>query len=230
MRIALAIFVKTPGISPVKTRLAKGIGVTAATEFYRRCLTAVESVVSETVRISRGLICPFWAVGEPHTSDLPLWRNFPVLYTGPGGLGQRLHTIYSELIRDYDSVFMMGSDSPQVTPALLVEAASRVIESDEFVIGPARDGGFYLLGGSRAISRQQFTAVRYSQADTAEKMIQALSKSGKVHLLSELTDVDRLEDIAVLQAELKSGKLPAQRSLMIWLEENKLLERRPHAD
>ncbi len=225
MKGALAIFVKTPGTSPVKTRLAKDIGLSAALEFYEHALKAVESTAIETNRQSNGLLHPWWAVGEPDTLKNPRWSRLPVCYTGSGNLGERLHHVYSLLLKDYDFVLMMGSDSPQISPDLLVDAISKVIESDEYVLGPARDGGFYLLGGTRQIPRAHFLVIPYSQSDTGEYMRKALEISGPVHIIEKLTDVDTAADLKILLNELEGAALPEQLALKEWLKSRISLEK-----
>ena len=222
MRGALAVFVKTPGFSPVKTRLADTLGTQSAELFYRKSLCAIEAVAIETKRISEGLICPYWAVGEAQTLGHLLWKNFASLYTGPGGLGHRMHHVYSQLLQNYDFVILIGSDSPQISPGLIVEAAEVIIETGQFVMGPARDGGFYLLGGSHPIGIEHFTSVPYSCANTASNMINELEKTGNVKRINQLTDVDTVGDFELLLDELKKCMLPEQKELWAWLQQHDL--------
>ncbi len=213
----MAIFAKTPGFSPVKTRLADTLGTKSAELFYRKSLRAIEAVAVETKRISGGLLCPYWAVGEPQTLDHSLWGKFESLYTGPGGLGHRMHHVYSHLLQRHDFVILIGSDAPQISPELIVETAKMIIESAQFVMGPARDGGFYLLGGSRSIGIERFTSVPYSCDTTASNMINELEKTGSVKIIDPLTDVDTAGDFEPLLDELQNCILPEQKELSTWL-------------
>lgn len=222
MRGALAIFVQTPGFSPVKTRLADTLGIRSAELFYRKSICAVEAVAIETKRISEGLICPYWAVGESQTLEHSLWGKFTSLYTGPGGLGHRMHHVYSQLLQNYDFVILIGSDSPQISPELIVKTAAMIIETDQFVMGPARDGGFYLLGGSRSIGIECFTSVTYSCDNTASNMINELEKTGRVKIINQLTDVDTVGDFEQLLNELQNCMLPEQKELSAWLQQHDL--------
>ena len=222
MKGALAIFAKTPGFSPVKTRLADTIGTKSAESFYKKSIGAIEAVAVETKRISEGLICPYWAVGELQTLDHLLWKKFDSLYTGPGGLGRRMHHIYSHLLQSYDFVILIGSDSPQITPELIMKTAAMITETGQFVMGPARDGGFYLLGGSRAIEREHFTSVSYSCDTTASNMVNELEKTGSVKIINPLTDVDIVEDFKSFLDELQNCILPGQKELSTWLQQHAL--------
>jgi hypothetical protein len=99
----IAIFVKTPGLSPVKTRLAAAIGEKRALEFYRLAIEAVREVVSAS-----GLqAC--WAVAE-ETAD---WTGFPVIFQGEGALGTIMSTVRSfAIIPEFCSSVRIRRSSP----------------------------------------------------------------------------------------------------------------------
>src|SRR6476620_4510872 len=97
MRIAIAVFVKTPGMSPVKTRLAKTIGVQAAERFYLLSAASVEAVIREVVHHSFKpdvQLCPYWALAEEAADSYPLWQRFQKIFQGNGTLGDRLNQVY----------------------------------------------------------------------------------------------------------------------------------------
>jgi len=107
MTAAVAIFVKTPGLSPVKTRLAAGVGVEAATEFHRLAAASVAGVA----RACGEEIVPYWAVAEQEALDAPAWRGFPTIWQGEGGLGARLDRIYATLLLRHGRVLLIGADA-----------------------------------------------------------------------------------------------------------------------
>ena len=94
---AVAIFVKTPGLSPIKTRLAASIGQSAAEWFHLMSAKAVESVVLRASHAD-GALSPYWAVAEKQALDTPHWKSFQTIWQGEGSLGERLSHIYDELI------------------------------------------------------------------------------------------------------------------------------------
>ena len=113
---AIALFVKTPGLSPVKTRLARGIGDAAATTFHRLAAACAGSAAA-----SCGPAMPsYWAVAEP--DGLAAWCDRTSLWQGAGGLGARMGHIYRVLLERHGRVLLIGADSPQVTPDLLRRA------------------------------------------------------------------------------------------------------------
>ena len=215
MTAALAIFVKTPGFSPIKTRLAASIGTRAAIEFH--CLAA--RAVAEVAGAAGDGLQPCWAVAERAAMGDPLWQDLPRLWQGEGSLGERLHQIYFTLQATHERVLLVGADAPQITPALLRRAVN-VLESGNrpFALGDARDGGFWLFGGRESIARETWYGVRYSQADTAAQLRNALRIQGEVATLPTLNDVDAGQDLASLAEALALlDPLPTQRALARWL-------------
>jgi len=194
---AIAVFVKTPGLSPVKTRLAATIGTAAAEQFYVLCTEAIRETL-ETASKTLDIV-PFWAVGEEAGLSHPLWQGFEALYTGEGGLGERQHHIYQTLLAKYQRVILIGADSPQLSSRDLNNAIE-ALQSNSFSLGPAVDGGYYLLAGRAAIARDIWTNVTYSAADTGEQLLGQLPS--KTALLEPITDVDTIEDISALKHEL----------------------------
>jgi len=198
---AVAIFVKTPGLSPVKTRLAASIGTAAAEEFYKLCTEAIQqTLITATQTID---IVPFWAVGEQAGLDHPLWQSFDSIYTGEGDLGERQHHIYQYLQAKYQRVILIGADSPQLSVKHLGDAIA-ALDSHQFALGPAVDGGYYLFAGRAPIAKNIWTSVTYSAADTAEQLLAQLPSPAA--LLDCITDVDTVEDLAVLEREVEAEK------------------------
>ena len=209
MSTAIAIFVKTPSLSPVKTRLAAGIGNDAAQEFYALSLEAVQETV-KTVEIVL-----YWAVAEEKGLTDPLWLGFPTLHTGEGGLGERQHYIYETLLTNYDRVLLIGSDAPQISKDVL-EQAIIALDTNDFVIGPARDGGYYLFGGRVSTEQKIWTSVPWSTSMTRERL-EAVLPSKPVHL-SMLTDVDTEDDLQYIRREMPEQITPEQNRILEWIE------------
>ncbi len=218
MSTALAIFVKTPGLSPVKTRLAESIGAAAAARFHRLGAAAVAAVA----RTGMPTVTPYWAVAEADPAATTAWPEFPIVYQGDGDLGLRMHRVYSELLERHGSVLLIGADIPQVRPWHLTQATARLADpAVGFVLGPAADGGFWLFGGNRLVRRRVWQSVRYSQPDTCTAFCRRLPEGGVVATLPVLTDVDTVDDLPRLQQALNElpAPLSAQCAVAGWLEE-----------
>jgi hypothetical protein len=214
---ALAIFVKTPGLSPVKTRLAAGIGITAALRFHQLAAEATADVA----RACEPWLTPYWAVAEAGAAALAAWPGFVALHQGQGELGERLHTVYAHLQARHDRVLLVGADAPQLTVALLQHALNMLDQAHTpFVIGPASDGGFWLFGGRAALPREVWIRVRYSQPQAASELQQQVAVQGAVAAIGCLTDVDNAEDLPALRRALEAldAPQPAQQRLLAWLQ------------
>ena len=212
MKAAVAVFAKTPELSPVKTRLAATIGGDAAVEVYERSLLATAAVL----RALPEWIAPRWAVGEAEAPAHPRWREFPALFTGEGGLGKRLAKVYSELRADYAPVILTGSDNPQLSPEVIVAAAEQA--AGRMVLGPCADGGFYLFASSLPVAESVWTAVEYSAAGTLADLASRLPPAERV-CLPELADLDDAPSLRRVQRELRDAPLPEQREMADWLAE-----------
>lgn len=210
MNAALAIFVKTPGLSPLKTRLAEGIGEDQAHAFYRLSLNAVSGVVQSTDFL------PHWAVAEEQGLQDPLWSAFPAIHTGKGCLGERQHRIYERLLSEHACVLLIGADTPQISSDI-IHSAVRALKDYDFVIGPAHDGGYYLFGGKVSLGLNVWTCVAWSTEKTCALLEAGLPS--EVFRLPYLTDVDTENDLPQVLRELPEAPSKAQRSLKTWIEE-----------
>ncbi len=221
---ALAIFAKTIGLSRVKTRLAISTGTLFAQEFYSLSLGAVEEVAAALRTETGGAVIPYWAVAEEAGRRHVRWNSFPVISTGDGGLGPRLHTVYSGRLKEHGYVMMIGTDSPLLTPALLKEAMLKLSAfPDSAVIGPCPDGGFYLFAARIPVPENVWTSVEYSARSTLKELTGSLKRAGiVVRLIRELGDVDTVEDLPALLGGLREleKRLPEQERLYRWLHKH----------
>jgi len=207
MKTAIAIFVKTPGISPLKTRLAATLGQEKAEEFYRLSLKSIESTLNELP------LSPFWAVGEIEGLNDSLWNCFNKMHTGDGDLGDRQSHVYHELLKTHDAVLLIGGDAPQLS-AKTLKIAIKQLETEDFVLGPADDGGYYLLGGRKKIRDKVWAETPWSDARTREILIEKLGQTP--NQLEFLTDVDTEEDLKKMLDEMPSNLNENQKILKDW--------------
>jgi uncharacterized protein len=218
--VALAIWVKTPGRTPAKTRLAAATGAATAEAFYRRAVAAVHEVAERAAADSGGLLAPVWAVAEDEGDALAWWRGFPVIAQGGGGLGERLAHVYDALRERHAAVLFIGADAPQLAPSLLASSARALARgADDFVLGPADDGGFYLFGGRRPLPAATWTGVTYSAATTRAELAARLARHGTVRELAPAFDVDTIDDLRRLRTMLaeRDDLGPAGDALRDWL-------------
>jgi len=196
LKIALAIFVKTPGYSDVKTRLAASIGRVRAEEFYLHSIKAIESVALELKNSSNG-IEPIWALAESESLHHPLWEKLDRIYQGEGDLGQRLSCIHDQLFNRFDIVYFIGADSPHLSVTFLKNSILDFSQerSSSFQLGEALDGGFYLLGMKSKIPSSVWTSITYSSDTTSKQLKEKILNIGAIAEIKKEFDVDIYEDL-----------------------------------
>lgn len=183
----LIVFAKAPRLGRVKTRLAAGIGEAAALDFYGRTLAAVLGRLD-----GGGPWATRLAVTPDEDADEPaLWPTAtPRVGQGPGDLGQRMGRFLAGATRDAP-VVVVGTDIPELG-AGHVAAAFGALARDDLVLGPATDGGYWLIGARVPFSAARLAGVRWSTEHTrADTLRNAAGLS--VALLEELEDVDDVE-------------------------------------
>ena len=217
---ALAVFVKTPGLSPVKTRLAASLGTQAAEAFH---LASSQSVSSVAQSLSQQAdIKSYYAVAEESALNHSYWEDMPCLWQGKGGLGERMAHIYQTLLLEHDFVILVGADIPQMTATELLNAVTWLPHEDQarLVFGPSIDGGFWVFGGNCPIPQSLWTGIVYSVADTGTQFFNKIEQLGDVKTLAPLQDVDEVSDLLPLRDALLNlpEPLPEQHELMRFLD------------
>lgn len=181
----LVVFAKTPRLGTVKTRLAKHIGTVAAWTFARRTLKAVVQPLANDSRWQcRLAVSPDRAV---HQSALwPKARG--MIAQGPGDLGQRMARVAKHM--PPGPVIIIGADVPAIRPRHIA-AAFQSLGAQDAVFGPARDGGFWLVGlKRRPVFKDIFQNVRWSTEHALEDTIANLPGPWSHGLLETLEDID----------------------------------------
>ena len=187
MAAALAVFVKTAARSPVKTRLVATLGRQTAHAIYEESLRLLR--LQLTLAAAAG-VAVHWAVAEKDAVTDSCWNDFPALWTGEGSLGQRLHQVYDKLRGSNNRVILIGADCPQLPATVILQAAT----ASGTVIGPARDGGFYLFASSNPVTRQQWLTPQYSSPTTLTALLAVLAEKD-ITFLPTLTDIDDTQSL-----------------------------------
>ncbi|MGE3534905.1 MAG: DUF2064 domain-containing protein [Parachlamydiales bacterium] len=217
---ALAIFVKTPELSPVKTRLAATIGGDKARQFYELSLLATQAM-AKALQVEVPNLQIYWAVAEPEGLPSRRWDAFPALSQGAGGLGARLNFVYQELLRKHHYVCFIGADSPHLGVEDLKAGVLLTARNlrEKFVLGETLDGGFYFFGGSIPVSSSSWLGVEYSTDQTADQLITKLSAFGGIEHIRKDFDVDTASDLEryATMSVANSKFLPEQKNLIRWV-------------
>mgnify|MGYP005706218353 FL=1 len=192
-KACLVIMAKEPLPGRVKTRLAKEVGSTVAAWWSRHQL-------KKTIR---NLNDPRWDIVISLSPDFFVKRSkfwpskIKCIPQGRGDLGQKMRNILKLFTNR--PVCIIGGDIPGIT-RLEVSKAFKKLASRKFVIGPAEDGGFWLIGHKGKPPTKLFDGVRWSSSwaylDTIETF-----EGQSFSCLSKLRDVDSLLDLEALKAK-----------------------------
>ena len=123
---------------------------------------------------------------------------------GEGGLGERMLNAYKETLSDNDCVVVIGTDCPALNSSTVEQAFTLLHNKKCSVIGPAEDGGYFLLGLSEN-QPEMFKDIPWGSSQVFAETIKRAS--GRVNELSELWDVDRPEDLQRLLGEASELEL-----------------------
>jgi len=210
MRGAIAIFVKTPGLSPVKTRLSIILGKQHAEAFHLSSSQATVSVIKSLSEQEN--VESYYAVAEESALNHPAWQDMPCIWQGEGGLGERMASIYQTLLLDHDYVILVGADIPQMTAKHLRQATTWLPHHEQarLVFAPSDDGGFWLIGGNCDIPLEVWTDVIYSEVDTGTQFFNRIKPLGDIKALESLNDVDEFNDLIQLKTELNNLSFPTK--------------------
>jgi hypothetical protein len=193
------IFTRNPELGKVKTRLAKTIGNENALEIYCKLLAHTKKV-TQNLQVDKAV---YYSV---KIRDADIWDKETYLKFQQKGadLGERMKNAFQDAFKQgYEKVIVIGSDLYDITQEDIEEAFSKLTNQDA-VIGPAQDGGYYLLGLTKIIP-ELFSNKAWG-TDSVLKDSLANLKDKKHQLLNEKNDIDiydDIKDIAVFQPFLQ---------------------------
>lgn len=202
---AIGIICKAPQPGRSKTRLATAIGEVAASElsacFLRDVAAAIEAVPEALGRRGYGVYAPAEA---EHIMRQLLPAGFGLLLQAGDDLGYVLFGATRALLdAGHDCVLLVNGDSPTLPTGFLVQAIEALREpGDRMVLGPASDGGYYLIGLKRP-HPHLFTQIAWGTETVALSTCERAAEIGlATTLLPEWYDVDDIETLRWLRDEL----------------------------
>jgi uncharacterized protein len=186
----LLLFVRAPELGKVKTRLAEAVGPEVALEIYIHLLQHTRQV-TEKLQTDKAVYFAD-AIVEDELWPKGIYQHH--LQT-QGDLGQKMQTAFEDAFAaGYRSVVIIGSDCKQLTPEI-IEQAFDALKTHEVVIGPALDGGYYLLGMNK-LYPELFQNKTWSTSTVFAETLYEVERLHLSHkLLPELSDVDHVEDV-----------------------------------
>jgi rSAM/selenodomain-associated transferase 1 len=199
-RRALVVIAKEPVPGAVKTRLAPTVGADGAAR-------AAAAMLTDTLAAMTQVEAEPWVCFAPPDARRRIARlapGFGLLAQVQGDLGDRLAGCFAALLGGgAERVVIVAADTPHV-PRATYQAAFALLDHVDVVLGPAEDGGYYLVGAKLALP-ELFVGVPMGTEVVLQVTIErALRRRLRIATVPMLRDLDRLED---LQAALAAGEL-----------------------
>jgi len=184
------IFVRNPELGKVKTRLAASIGDEKALTVYKTLL-AHTRVISSLVKADKAVFY------HEHIEEDDIWTHddFEKFLQRGDTLGEKMLNAFKDIFeRGYEKVVIIGSDCIEIN-AEIINYAFKSLDTNDAVLGPAVDGGYYLLGMHK-LYPSLFINKKWSQADVLLDTVIDLKNGGLTfELLDTLSDVDVESDL-----------------------------------
>jgi len=194
----ILLFVKHPEKGSVKKRLSEEIGADAAVALY-------QNFVLDLLASVKGLSIPLWVCFYPpdDSKKFSLWLGTQYHLVPQEGkdLGERMKNAFSRAFEhDFRNVILMGSDIPDL-PMEIMDEAFISLDTSDIVIGPACDGGYYLIGfRSDRFVPEIFEGISWGTRTVLKETLDiCISQGERVYTLPEWQDVDTLSDLRDLE-------------------------------
>ena len=187
-RPVVIIFARVPRLGAVKRRLAAGVGMHEAYEFYKRSFSNLVRSLS---------LHPHWdlelCVTPNNVRGLNrIWcHSETITFQSCGDLGVRMERAIAK--HEYSPVLLVGSDIPGILPSD-IENGIRALARNDFIFGPTLDGGYWLTGARRGnLVKGMYRHVRWSSPYALSDTMRNI-QGKKVSTLRLLSDIDDAED------------------------------------
>ena len=186
-REVVLVFQKNAILGKVKTRLASGMGELRALEIYRHLIQLTYSVLEDVP-------VPVWTYFSDYIPESTHPSVEKSLVQEGQDLGERMANAFARSFESgMEKVVLIGTDCPTLQSNHLNEAFEALTHSD-LVVGPATDGGYYLVGMKRRAD-YLFEGISWSTAEVLSETLNVASQHGiSTTLLRELDDIDTQED------------------------------------
>ncbi len=187
MKEVLIVFVKNPEKGKVKTRLAKDVGEKKALDVYFDLLRYTKSLIYSELNV--------YVFHNPVLLHCFFWNNTHNELQVEGDLGLKMSTAINSVLKDKNNrVCLIGSDCFEISQKH-IKQAFKSLKNNDLVLGPARDGGYYLIGMNKMQS-ELFQNMPWSQTSLIKATLEKANNLNlKYELLEKLNDVDYVTDL-----------------------------------
>lgn len=186
---ALIIFIRNPELGKVKTRIAKTVGDEKAFQVYLALLKHIRNITQDVKGVERYL---FYTHFIDHADE---WdeKYYHKRIQCDGDIGTKMNDAFERVLDKHQSAIIVGSDIASLTTAI-IEKSIHVLKKNDYVLGPALDGGYYLLGmkkPSAFLFNDMIWSTNQVFNDTTRRIKKANASFG---LVDTLSDIDHWED------------------------------------
>jgi len=193
---ALLIFAKNPEAGKVKTRLAASMGNEVALAIYNQLLL-------HTVSVTRYLPFDKFVFYSSYIDEHDIWDSKHYYKKAQQGndLGERMKSAFASIFYNgYDNAVIIGTDCPDLN-AEIIESAFTSLQTYDVVIGPAEDGGYYLLG-MKEMHGKLFEDIEWSTSKVLHCTLDKCAASQlSYYLLPVLNDIDEEKDLRAFKLQ-----------------------------
>jgi len=220
-RKRLIIFTRYPEPGKTKTRMIPELGLEGAADLQRRMTDHLVSKIKTLIEQRSLAVEIRFAGGNERRMRQWLGPLFSYRRQGRGNIGRRMQRALVDGFQDgYTSMVIIGSDIPDISGEI-IDRAFEELQKNNLVLGPAGDGGYYLIGLQKADQdqayRKLFEAINWGTDQVLSQTLAAARQLGIGYaLLDTLKDVDRPEDLRIWNRALRSEPdLTAQKRISI---------------
>jgi rSAM/selenodomain-associated transferase 1 len=189
----LLVFTRAPRAGKVKTRLIPQLGAQGAVDFHTRLIRHCLQMVTRAGLCSVELWCAP-SCHDPFFQDCRVRYGVELHEQAQGDLGERMHKALESALEVAEAAVLIGTDIPSIEAADLEAAFQALQQGKDAVVGPARDGGYYLIGLKQP-NRQLFERINWGTSTVFQETLSSLQQLEMDWLcLREHADVDTPED------------------------------------
>jgi len=198
-RSLVILFTSYPRPGKCKTRLIPKLGKEAAAQIHKQLVSHCIKTLEKFIISEQGATYHIYHHGASE-EQMQEWLGIHRYSAQQGNdLGERMANALLENLQTTEKCLLIGSDCPDIDPALLQEALLK-LQTNDLVLGPAYDGGYYLIGINCSLTqkmiREVFSDIPWSSDKVLSTTILRLEKLKiRYHLLKKLHDIDIPDDL-----------------------------------
>ncbi len=197
-RECIILFTRFPQPGRVKTRMIDRLGPQGAAELHTKMTEQVICQIQPALQTRKIQLQIYFCGGSQQEMTDWLGGNWTLCIQQGSDLGQRMeHAFAQETQRGAGRILLIGSDCPDITADIIISGLKK-LNSHDLVLGPAADGGYYLIGLRAPGNKNSilFNSINWGTDQVLEQTLTQAKKGGLSYtLLPQLHDIDRPEDL-----------------------------------